>query len=469
MGDIRGFLKVKRQAEKYRPVCERIKDYQEVMLLRNDKDSEEQAGRCMDCGTPFCHWGCPIGNYIPEWNDLVFRGQWQKAFQLLDATNNFPEITGRLCPALCEYACVLGINDDPVTTLENELNIVEYAFGAGLIKPQPPKKRTGKEIAIIGSGPAGLACADQLNQAGHLVVVFEKDEQIGGMLRYGIPDFKLQKQILDRRLEILKKEGIVFVSEMFVGVDYKVEKLSKDFAAICLATGSRVPRDLKIEGRELKGIHFALDYLIQANKRVSGEKIAVDKLIDAKDKKVVVIGGGDTGADCVGTAHRQGAKCVVQIELLAKPPECRTPDYPWPKYPLLCKTAASHEEGGIREWSVSTKKFSGRNGEVKKLLCSRVTQERADREFEIEADLVILALGFLHPEHNGLVKDLDLELDTKGNIKTDDSYMTKVLGIFSAGDMHRGQSLIVWAISEGRKAAHYIDKYLMGGTYLPKM
>ncbi len=477
MGDIRGFLKVKKQAAKYRPVCERKNDYQEVMLLRSDKDSGEQASRCMDCGTPFCHWGCPIGNYIPEWNDLVFRGQWQRAFQLLDATNNFPEITGRLCPASCEYACVLGINDDPVTIRENELNIIEYAFGAGLIKPQPPKKRTGKEIAVIGSGPAGLACADQLNQAGHLVVVFEKDEQIGGILRYGIPDFKLQKQILDRRLEILKKEGIVFVSEMFVGVDYKVEKLSKDFAAVCLAIGCRVPRDFppkadpptaeKIEGRELKGIHFALDYLIQANKRVSGQNLAVDKLIDAKDKKVVVIGGGDTGADCVGTAHRQGAKCVVQIELLAKPPECRTPDYPWPKYPLLCKTAASHEEGGIREWSVSTKKFSGRNGEVKKLLCSRVTQERADREFEIEADLVILALGFLHPEHNGLVKDLGLELDTKGNVKTDENYMTKVPGVFSAGDMHRGQSLVVWAISEGRKAAYCIDKYLMGRSNLP--
>jgi len=469
MGDIRGFLKVKRQTAKYRLVCERIKDYQEMMLLRSDKDSQEQAGRCMDCGTPFCHWGCPIGNYIPEWNDLGFRGQWQRAFQLLDATNNFPEITGRLCPAPCEYACVLGINDDPVTIRENELNIVEYAFKFGLNKPQPPKKRTGKEIAVIGSGPAGLACADQLNQAGHLVVVFEKDEQIGGMLRYGIPDFKLEKQILDRRLEILKKEGIVFVRGMNVGVDYPVEKLSKDFASVCLATGSRVPRDLKIEGRELKGIHFALDYLIQANKRVSGEKIAADKLIDAKDKKVVVIGGGDTGADCVGTAHRQGAKCVVQIELLAKPPDCRTPDYPWPKYPLLCKTSPSHEEGGVREWSVSTKKFSGRNGQVKKLLCQRTSQGVDGKGFEIEADLVILALGFLHTEHNGLVKDLGLELDTEGNVKTDENYMTKVLGVFSAGDMHRGQSLVVWAISEGRKAAHCIDKYLMGESYLPKM
>jgi glutamate synthase (NADPH/NADH) small chain len=469
MGDVRGFLKVKRQVAKYRLVCERIKDYREAMLLRSDKDSEEQASRCMDCGTPFCHWGCPIGNYIPEWNDLSFRGRWQEAFQLLSATNNFPEITGRLCPALCEYACVLGINDDPVTIRENELNIIEYAFGAGLVKPHPPKRRSGREIAIIGSGPAGLACADQLNQAGHLVVVFEKDEQVGGMLRYGIPDFKLEKWILDRRLEILKKEGIVFVRGMNVGVDYPVKKLSKDFAAVCLATGSRVPRDLKIEGRQLKGIHFALDYLIQANIRVSGQKLAADKLIDAKDKKVVVIGGGDTGADCIGTAHRQGAKCVVQIELLAQPPECRTPDYPWPNYPLLCKTSTSHEEGGIREWSVSTKKISGENGWVKKLLCSRLAQETAAREFEIEADLVILALGFLHAEHNGLVGDLGLELDSKGNVKTDENYMTKVQGVFSAGDMHRGQSLVVWAISEGRRVAYSIDKYLMGKTYLPKM
>lgn len=469
MGDIRGFLKVKRQAAIYLPVCERIKDYRQVMLLRSDKNSQEQAGRCMDCGTPFCHWGCPVGNYIPEWNDSAFRGSWQKAFELLCATNNLPEITGRLCPAPCEYACVLGINDDPVTVRENELDIIEYAFGAGLVKPRLLKKRSGKEITVVGSGPAGLACADQLNQAGHLVVVFEKDEQIGGLLRYGIPDFKLRKEILDRRLEILKKEGIVFVKGMNVGMNYPVEKLSKDFDAVCLATGSRVPRDLKIEGRPLKGIYLALDYLIQANISSSGRKIAADKLIDAKGKKVVVIGGGDTGADCVGTAHRQGAKCVVQIELLAKPPECRTPDYPWPKYPLLCRTSTSHEEGGVREWSVSTKKFIGENGWVKKLFCERLTRQAAEEEFEIEADLVILALGFLHPEHNGLVKDLGLELDPKGCVMTDEDYMTKVPGVFSCGDMHRGQSLVVWAISEGRRAAHCIDKYLMGRSNLPML
>jgi glutamate synthase (NADPH/NADH) small chain len=469
MGELRGFLKVERKTTESRPVCQRLKDFCEVSTLATCEHSQEQASRCMDCGTPFCHWGCPIGNYIPEWNDLVFRGHWQKAFGLLAATNNFPEITGRICPALCEYSCVLGINDDPVTIRENELAIIEYAFEKGLVKPSRLKKRTGKKIAIVGSGPAGLSLADQLNKAGHLVVVFEKADKIGGMLRYGIPDFKLEKWVLERRINLLKKEGIVFNTSVCVGKELKAKYLKKEFDAICLATGCGVPRDLNIEGRFLSGIHFAMDYLIQANKKVNQELIPSDKLIDAKGKRVVVIGGGDTGADCLGIAHRQGAKCVVQIELLAKPPECRTPDYPWPKYPLLCKTTASHDEGGIRNWLVSTKKFSGENGQVKKLFCQRVNQEASDREFEIEADLVILALGFLHPEHNGLVKDLGLELDIKGNVKTDENYMTKGLGIFSAGDMHRGQSLIVWAISEGRKAAHCIDKYLMGETYLPKM
>jgi len=458
VGDIKGFLKVKRQAAGYRPVCERIKDYQEVAFLRNDKDSQEQASRCMDCGTPFCQWGCPLGNYIPEYNDLLFRGLWQSAFQLLDATNNFPEITGRLCPAICEYACVLGVNDDPVTSRENELNIIEHAFRAGLVKPDYPKKRSGREIAVVGSGPAGLACADQLNQAGHLVIVFERDEQPGGLLRYGIPGFKLQKQVLNRRLEILKKEGIIFVSGMNIGQDYKIEKLRRDFASVCLATGSRIPRDLYIKGRELEGIYFALDYLRESEG---------GRLINARDKRVVVIGGGDTGADCVGTAYRQGARYVTQIELLDKPPQCRTAGCPWPEYPLLYKTSSSHEEGGAREWSVSTKKFNGEDGRVKKLICQRVSGERAGEEFELEADLVILAMGFLHPEYNGLVNDLGLELDARGNIKTDENYMTKVEGVFSCGDMHRGQSLVVWAISEGRRAAYCIDKYLMGASNLP--
>jgi glutamate synthase (NADPH/NADH) small chain len=468
MAEVMGFLKIKRKIAGFRPVCERIKDYKEVSFLPSQEHSYRQSLRCMDCGIPFCHWGCPIGNYIPEWNNLVSRGLWEKAYELLSATNNFPEITGRICSGLCEYSCALGINDEPITIRENELAISEYAFKQGLVKPNPPKKRTGKQIAIVGSGPGGLACADQLNKVGHLVVVFEKADKIGGILRYGIPDFKLEKGVLDRRSEILKKEGIVFNTGIYVGKDVKEKNLKKEFDAICLAAGSAVPRDLDIEGRDLSGIYFAMDYLVQANKRVSGEKIPSDELIDAKDKKVVVIGGGDTGADCVGIAHRQGARSVAQIEILPKPPECRTPDYPWPRYPLLCKTSTSHEEGGVREWSVSTKKFIGENGKVKKLFCQRLTQGESNKEFEIEADLVILALGFLHPEHNGLIKDLGLELDDKENIKTDENYMTNVEGVFSAGDMHRGQSLVVWAISEGRRAAYAIDKYLMGETYLPK-
>ncbi|MDD5595231.1 MAG: glutamate synthase subunit beta [Candidatus Omnitrophica bacterium] len=478
MGDIKGFLKVKRQAIKYRPVCERKKDFSEVCILPSQEHSGDQASRCMDCGTPFCHWGCPIGNYIPEWNDLVFRGQWRKALELLEAANNLPEVTGRICPAICEYACVLGINDDPVTIRENELAIIEHGFKSGWIKAHPPKKRTNKKIAIIGSGPAGLSCAAQLNKAGHKVTVFERDEKVGGILRFGIPDFKLEKSILDRRIKIWQEEGIKFKTNCFVGRDYQAAKLLKDFDAVSLAGGSRAPRDLKIEGRNLQGIHFAMDYLIQSNKRVNGEKISPKELIDAKNKKVVVIGGGDTGADCVGVANRQGASCVVQIELLPQPPICRTKESPWPIYPMLLKTSTSHEEGAQRQWAVLTKKFLGTNSRVKKLSCIQVEfkkdekgcpvmQEIKGSEFEIEADLVILALGFLHPEHNELLSNLGVEFDKKGNVKTSDNFMTSVNKVFSCGDMHRGQSLIVWAICEGRKAAFYIDTFLMGKSYLP--
>lgn len=481
MGDVRGFLKVERKDPEYRPVCERVKDYHEVAKLRSDKDSEYQASRCMDCGTPTCHWGCPIGNYIPEWNDLVFNNRWKKAMELLGATNNLPEVTGRVCPATCEYACVLGINDDPVTIRENELAIIEYAFRNGVIKPRPPKKRTGKKVAVIGSGPSGISCADQLNKAGHKVTVFEKDDKTGGILRYGIPDFKLTKSVLDRRINLLKKEGIEFVTGVEAGVDIKISKLKKEYDAICLTGGSRIPRDLKIEGRELSGIHFAMDYLTQSNKRIAGNKIPADKLIDAKGKRVLVIGGGDTGSDCVGTAHRQGASCVVQVEVLPKPPEERTATCPWPKYPLLLKTSTSHEEGGERHWTVLTKKFSGQNGKVKKVYCVKVDFSEKDEkgcpvmkevpgsEFIIDADLVILAIGFLHPKHEGLIKDLGVRLDQRGNVSTDPNYMTSVKKVFSAGDMRRGQSLIVWAISEGRSAAHCIDKFLMGSTSLPRI
>lgn len=488
MGDLKGFLKVKRKISEYRPVCERLKDYHEVASLRGEMQSKEQASRCMDCGTPFCHWACPVGNFIPEWNDAMFLGYWGKAIELLSATNNFPEITGRICPALCEYSCVLGINDEPVTVRENELSIIEYAFKAGLIKPSPPKVRTGKKIAVVGSGPAGLACADQLNKAGHNVIVFEKDDTAGGILRYGIPDFKLEKWIIERRIKLMQEEGVKFKTKVNVGVDYPASKLLKEFDAACLAGGCRVPRDLNIEGRKLSGIHFAMDYLIQSNKRVSGEKITAGGLIDAEGKRVAVIGGGDTGADCVGTANRQGAACVVQIEVLPRPPECRSDDYPWPKYPMLLKTSTSHEEGGERHWAVLTKKFTGQGGRVKKISCVKVEFLEEERnptkpegqsricpimreipgsEFEIEADLVILCVGFIHPEHRGLLKELGVKLDARGNVKTDENYMTSVKKVFSAGDMHKGQSLIVWAISEGRRCAYNMDKYLMGETSLP--
>lgn len=479
MGDIKGFLKVKRRAFEYRPVCERLKDYAEVCVLPRPEYSQEQASRCMDCGTPFCHWACPVGNYIPEWNDLLWRGEWERAFQLLAATNNFPEFTARLCPALCEYACVLGINDDPVTIREDELIIIEQAFKSGLLKPNPPSRRTAKKVAVIGSGPAGLACADQLNKAGHHVTLFEKDDKIGGILRYGIPDFKLDKGIIDRRLVILKKEGVKFITGTDVGHGYPAAKLKNEFDAVCLAGGCRVPRDLNIEGRDLRGIHFAMDYLVQANKRMAGQSFSGDELIDAKGKRVVVIGGGDTGADCVGTANRQQASCVIQIEILPQPPEYRTQDYPWPKYPVVLKTSTSHQEGGIRKWQISTRKFIGEKGRVKKLSCAKVEFEKSSTgrpaikeipgsDFEIDADMVILALGFVRSDKKGLIEKLRVKLDPRGNVETGKDYMTGLAGIFACGDMRIGQSLIVRAISEGRKAAYYIDKYLMGETYLPK-
>ncbi len=481
MGDVRGFLKLARKGGLYREACERINDFKDVSLPRLEKQSQEQASRCMDCGTSFCHWACPLGNYIPEWNDQMFRGKWNMAVTLLEATNNLPEITGRVCPALCEYACVLGLNSEAVTIRENEFALVEFGFKNGIIKPNPPEKRTGKKVAVIGSGPAGLSCAAQLNRAGHTTVVFERDKKIGGILRFGIPDFKLDKHLIDRRVNIWKKEGVVFKAGIDVGRDYPAEKLLREFDAVCLAGGSRVPREIKIEGRELKGIHFAMDYLTQANRCIAGEKIPEDILINTKGKRVAIIGGGDTGADCVGTAHRRGASSVVQIEVLPQPPECRTEAYPWPAYPLILKTSTSHEEGGERLWGVLTKRFIGGKGFVRKLSCVKIEFVKTDNkpcpimkeilgsEFEIEADLVIIAAGFLHPDHNGLLKELDIKLDERGNVKTGEDYMTSVKKVFSAGDMRRGQSLVVWAVSEGRRSAYFIDKYLMGESNLSFM
>ncbi len=476
--DIKGFLKIQRRSTIYRPVEERIKDFDEVFILRPEEITVEQAIRCMDCGTPFCHWACPVGNYIPEWNEAVANGKWERAYELLSFTNNLPEVTGRVCPALCEYGCVLGINSDPVTIRENELSIIEHAFSTGLAKPRPPKHRTGKRVAVVGSGPAGLACADQLNKAGHSVVVFERDDRIGGLMRYGIPDFKLRKSVLDRRVDLWKQEGIEFRTGVWVGKDYPAKRLLKEFDAVCLAGGARKARDLNIPGRDLKGIHLALEYLIQTNRIVAGDKIPKEGLIDAKGKVVVVIGGGDTGADCVGTANRQGAAKVIQIEVLPRPPKERPEDQPWPFYPRLFKTSTSHEEGCERMWQVLTKEFVGANGKVKALRCVKVEwkkdeagrwkmEEVPGSEFEIPANLVLIAIGFLGPEHEGMLDDLGLEYDPRGNVKTDHRFMTSIKGVFSAGDMHRGQSLIVWAISEGRKCAYYIDEYLMGKSALP--
>ena len=475
----RGFLKSARLSSSCREVSERLADFKDVYKMRSLEQSIDQASRCMDCSTPFCHWGCPLGNYIPEWNDDVFKGHWQQAFKLLNATNNLPEITGRVCPGLCEYSCVLGLNDDSVTIRENELAVIETAFKKGLIGPRRIENRTNKSIAVIGSGPAGLVCAAQLNLAGHQVIVFERDDKPGGLLRYGIPDFKLEKHILDRRIDIWKEEGVEFKTGVNVGVDYSAQRLLKDFDAVCLAGGARVPRDLLIEGRDLKGIYFAMDYLSQSNRRVNKEHVLQADLIDAGGKQVVVIGGGDSGADCVGTAHRQGATCVIQIEVLPQPAECRTSAQPWPKYPLILKVSSSHEEGGERHWAVLTKCFIGEKGLVKKLSCVKVEfsqasqktcfkmQEIAGSEFEINADLVILAVGFLHPEHLGLLNDLHIKFDQGGNISTQENYMTSVEKVFSAGDMRRGQSLVVWAISEGRRCAYFMDKYLMGESNLP--
>jgi len=472
MGDPKGFLNIKRMESGYRPVEERVNDYREVERLLPDTQRKLQAGRCMDCGVPFCHWGCPVGNIMPEWQDMIYREDWKAAYEILRETNNFPEFTGRVCPAPCEASCVLSINDEPVTIRQNELAVIEKAFELGYVKPEPPEKRTGKKVAIVGSGPAGLACADILNKSGHSVTVFEAEDSIGGYLRFGIPDFKLEKKIIDRRLEILAAEGIDFKTGVKIGKDITASDLVNRYDAVMLAIGARKPRDLDIGGRSLSGIHFAMDYLEQQNRRVRGDSIPEEKLISPLNKKVVVIGGGDTGSDCVGNANRQGASSITQIEILPEPPVHRTAGEPWPLWPKLKKTSSSHEEGCERLWCVRTIRFFGDNGEVKGINAVRVTWEKSEdgrmemkdvpgSGFEISADLVLLSMGFIHPEHNGIIEDLNLGQDRNGNILVNDEYMTSEKGVFSAGDSVRGASLVVWAIHQGREAARGINRFLM--------
>jgi len=447
VGKATGFLEYPREVPARRPPAERIHDWFEIYQPFPEEKIRAQGARCMDCGVPFCHTGCPLTNIIPDWNDLVYRGRWQDAIRVLHATNNFPEFTGRICPAPCEAACVLGINEPPVTIKQIEKTIVDRAFDEGWIRPEPPETLTGKRVAIVGSGPAGLAAAQQLRRAGHAVTVFEKNDKIGGLLRYGIPNFKLEKQYVDRRLDQMRAEGVEFVPNAHIGHDVPVADLRRDYDAILLSGGAEHPRDLPVPGRELHGIHFAMEFLGRAS------------TVTAAGKRVVIIGGGDTGADCLGTSHRQKAVSVHQFELLAKPPLERASSTPWPLWPMQLRTESSHEEGGIREWRVSTTAFTGdQHGNLKQLHATRLDTNEA---FTMDADLVLLAMGFLGPVKAGLLDTLGVKLDQRGNVQTD-GYMTGIPGIFAAGDMRRGQSLVVWAIAEGRQAAAAIDRYLMG-------
>jgi len=470
MGKDTGFIEYARETPKRRATTERINDWFEIYLDFPEDKLRTQGARCMDCGVPFCHTGCPVTNIIPDWNDLVYRGRWREAIRVLHSTNNFPEFTGRICPAPCEAACVLGINEPPVTIKQIEKSIVDHAFSQGWIKPEPPEVRTGKRVAVVGSGPAGLAAAQQLARAGHWVTVFEKADRIGGLLRYGIPNFKMEKHLIDRRIEQMSAEGVEFRPNSHVGGNVPMEDLRRDFNAILLAGGAEWPRDLSVPGRELKGIHYAMEYLPQQNKICEGDAVAEQIL--AAGKHVVIIGGGDTGADCLGTAHRQKPASVHQFELLPMPPQERAPQTPWPLWPMQMRVEGAHEEGGVREWGVATTRFTGdENGRVKQLHAVRVGpppkfEPIPGTEFTMDADLVLLAMGFLGPVRNGMIEQLGLKLDQRGNVATDENYMSSVPGVFAAGDMRRGQSLVVWAISEGRKAAHAMDEYLTGQIVL---
>ena len=479
MGRDTGFMEIGRQMAARRSVDERVKDWFQVYKEPSDSLVQGQGERCMDCGIPFCHTGCPLGNIIPDWNDLVYRNRWKEAIKVLHKTNNFPEFTGWVCPAPCEAACVLGINDDPVTIKQIELRTIDHAFQEGWIKAEPPKVRTNKKVAIVGSGPSGLACAAQLNRAGHWVTVFERADRIGGLLTYGIPDFKLEKWVVKRRLDLMEEEGVLFKTNANVGFNVPIDELRKEFDALVLAGGATQPRDLSIPGRDLAGIHFAMEFLPQQNRRIAGDQQSVDSLISAEGKRVIILGGGDTGSDCHGTALRQGALSVASWELLPKPPTQRNSSMPWPYWPTILRTSSSHEEGGSREWSVSTKRFIGSNGSLQRLEVVRVEfgqpdangrrpmKEVAGSEFEVETELVLLAMGFLGPERAGMLEKLEVKLDERGNVLSDNNYMSSVEGVFAAGDIRRGQSLVVWAIAEGRQAARGVDQYLMGSTDLP--
>ena len=471
MGKVTGFLEIDRQDRAYKPASDRIRHYDEFVIPLGDNQTTRQAARCMDCGIPFCHSGCPVNNQIPDWNDLVYNNQWQEASRNLHSTNNFPEFTGRVCPAPCEAACTLNLEDTPVTIKTIECAIVDKAFENGWIKPQIPADKTGKRVAVIGSGPAGMAAAQQLARAGHDVHLFEKNKKAGGLLRYGIPDFKLDKSLIDRRVEQMEAEGVTFHTGVHIGQDKAIDDIIDEYDAVLLTGGSEHPRDLAIPGRELQGVHFAMDFLTQQNRRVGDEHLQNFEPILAEGKHVVVIGGGDTGSDCIGTSIRQGCLSVTQLEIMPKPPEKEDKLMNWPHWPLKMRTSSSQAEGAERDWSVMTKAFGGKAGHVTHIECVRVDEKMnpvEGSEFELKADLVLLAMGFVHPVHEGMIEGAKVELDGRGNVKANTTdYKTSIPGLYAAGDMRRGQSLVVWAIREGRQAAKAVDEFLMGSTTLP--
>jgi glutamate synthase (NADPH) small chain len=480
MGKATGFMEIDRLEREYEPVEDRIKHFKEFLISLDPEKVSAQGARCMDCGIPYCHQGCPVNNLIPDWNDMIYHGKWREALDLLHSTNNFPEFTGRICPAPCESSCTLNITDNPVAIKTIECSVVDRGWSEGWIKPELPIKHSDKKVAVIGSGPSGLACAQQLARAGHSVVVFEKNERIGGLLRIGIPDFKMEKTLIDRRMAQMQSEGVEFRTNSYIGKNISIEKLMNDFDAVAFCGGSETPRDLPVSGRQLKGVHFAMEFLSQQNDRVSGKTVDKDVEIIAKGKKVLVIGGGDTGSDCVGTSNRQGAMSVTQLELLDQPPEKENKALTWPNWPMKLRTSSSHQEGCERNWSVLTKSFEGNNGNVNKLNCVNVEWykdsngrmkmvEVEGSEFSFQADLVLLAMGFVHPIHEGLINDLKVNLTPAGNIDANEAkYQTSIEKFFAAGDSRRGQSLVVWAIKEGRQCAHSIDNFLMGSSELPR-